>query len=501
MGPRLCISVLLALALVGCGRESSAPSAGDGTSPIEHRPEDVASISIPEELARIAEPWTGDLDGMVERNLVRAAVARSGFFYYIRKGREYGLTLDFLRLFEQHLNDRLGLKGTRRIHVVAVPMTRDLLLQAVAEGRADIAAAGLTVTEARSRIVDFSDPWITDVNEVVVMGPLATPVHSFENLRGREVVVRVSSSYYESLVELDGHLRRSDPQPINIVPAHEIFEDEDLLEMVSVGMIPITVSDDYIAEFWAQVFDGLVIRRDLPVRTSGRIAWAFRKKSPELAAAINEFVAENRPGTRTGNILLRRYLDNPVKVTNALAGDQLAQLSTEEPYFRKYGEESGFDWLMLAAQGYQESKLDNSRRSKAGAVGIMQVLPTTATSLGVKNYQSVEGNIKAGAMYMRYLVDTHFADPSLDPMNRWIFALAAYNAGGTRIAKMRRKAEKDGLDPNLWFDNVETEVARQVGSEPVNYVRNVMKYYLAYRLTFEREQLKRDVLAKLSGAE
>ena len=282
------------------------------------------------------------------------------------------------------------------------------------------------------------------------------------------------------------------------MPAHEIFEDEDLLEMASVGMLGVTVVDDYIADFWQQAFDGLIVRDDLAVRSGGHIAWAIRKDSPQLAEAIDAFVRNNRPGTKIGNIILRRYLGDPAKVTNALAGDRLEQLSREEPYFRKYGEQYGFDWLMLAAQAYQESRLDNRKRSRAGAVGIMQVLPSTARSVGVENYLTVEGNIRAGARYLRELVDTYFADEELDPMNRWIFALASYNAGGTRVSRLRRQAAANGLDPNQWFDNVEREAARRVGSEPVNYVSNVMKYYLAYRLTFEREQLRRDVLARLS---
>ena len=489
--------------LAACGREDPEPVSPDlpaasSGSPLAHRPGDVEALDVPSELASIVEPWFGDLDGMKERRLLRAAVARSGFFYYIREGREYGVTSELLQLFQKHINKRLGLKGTRKLHVVAIPLTRDQLINAVAEGRADIAGAGLTITPERERQVDFSAPWTEDVAEVIITGPLAEPVETLEDLSGREVVVRVSSSYYQSLIELSKSFEAAGRAPIDIVPAHEIFEDEDLLEMASVGMLGVTVTDDYIADFWSQVFDGLNVRKDLSIRTGGHIAWAIRKDSPELNAAIGDFVKKNRPGTRIGNIILRRYLGNTDRVTNALAGDRLEQLSREEPYFRDFGERYGFDWLMLAAQAYQESRLDNSKRSRAGAVGIMQVLPSTARSVGVENYRTVEGNIRAGARFLRYLVDTHFSDEEIDPMNRWIFALASYNAGGTRISRLRRQAAADGLDPNQWFDNVERETARRVGSEPVNYVRNVMKYYLAYRLTFEREQLRQEVLDRLT---
>jgi membrane-bound lytic murein transglycosylase MltF len=486
--------------MVACGRDPSTPpdSTAGGSSPLLHRPGDAESLSIPAELLRITKPWKGDLDGMAKRRLVRAAVTRSGFFYYIRNGKEYGVTAEFLREFEDSLNKRSGLSGTQRIQVVAIPLTRDQLLDAVTQGQADIATAGLTITPDRLQQVAFSEPWTSDVKEVLVMSSIAKPIVFLGDLAGREVVVRISSSYYQSLKELSDHFVRDGLAPIDIVPAHEIFEDEDLLEMASVGMIGITVADDYIANFWQQTFEDLTVREDLPIRENGRIAWAFRKNSPLLAEAIGDFVTANRPGTRTGNIILNRYLGDPARVTNALAGDRLKILTSEEPYFRHSGEQFGFDWLMLAAQGFQESRLNNDKVSPAGAVGIMQVLPATARSMGVTNYKKVDRNIRAGAKYMRHLADNYIDDDNIDVMNQWLLALASYNAGGTRIRKLRRQTESRGLDPNRWFDNVELTVTETIGSETVVYVRNVMKYYLAYRLTFEKEQLRQEVLARLA---
>jgi membrane-bound lytic murein transglycosylase MltF len=396
---------------------------------------------------------------MVERQVVRAAVSRSGFFYYIRNGREYGVTSDFLKVFEKDLNRRLGLTGTRRVQVLAIPLTRDRLLDAVAEGRADIATAGLTITPERLQQVDFSVPWTTDVREVLVTSSIAKPIVFLGDLAGREVVVRVSSSYFQSLKELSDLFVRDGLPPIDIIPAHEIFEDEDLLEMASVGMIGITIADDYIANFWQRSFTDLTVRDDLAIREDGRIAWAFRKNSPMLAQAINNFVEANKPGTKTGNVILNRYLDNPARVTNALAGDRLRKLTLEEPRFRRYGNEFDIDWLMLAAQGYQESGLDNSKISPAGAVGMMQLMPKTARSVGISDYRKVDGNIRAGAKYMRHLIDDYIGSDDVDEMNQWLLALASYNAGATRIRTIRRQTEASGLDPNLWFDNVELTVA------------------------------------------
>lgn len=490
-----CLLAALAIA-PGCGREQAEAPA----SALSHRPAEVEALDFPEEVAAVTGRWKGDLDGMVERRLIRVAVARSGFFYYIRRGRQYGMSADMLQVFERWLNAGLELSGSRRIQVVAVPLTRDQLIPALRGGRVDLVVAGLTITEDRLDEVDFSVPWVTGVDEVVVTGPLAAPFETLDDLAGREVAVRVSSSYHESLLRLSRLLQRRGLAPIEIIPAHEVFEAEDLLEMVSVGMIPITVADDYIADFWSSVYDELEVRRDLVLREDGAIGWAFRKRSPELAALVNRFIEGHRQGTRTGNIILRRYLEHPGRVSNALSGDRLALLASEAPHFRDVADAQGLDWLRLAAQAYQESGLDNRKRSPSGAVGIMQVLPETARSMGVEDYASVEGNIQAGARYMRYLMDTWFDDPGISAMDRWLFALAAYNAGETRIARIREAAAEKGLDPDRWFDEVEREVERRVGAETVSYVRNVMKYYLAYQATFAREALRQEVLSRVREA-
>jgi len=495
---RLVPGLFVMLATVsGCGDGSSGGSGSPADSPLVHQATDVDTLPLPAELARVLKPWRGDLDEMIERRLLRVAVTRSGFFYYIRGGRQYGLTADAIALLEKFVNARFGLRGANRVQVVAVPLTRDRLLAALQEGQSDIAAGGLTITEPRRRLVRFTDPWVTDVREVVVTGPLARRVETLADLSGREVVVRASSSYHESLRKLSQQLEDRGLEPIVIVPAHEVLEAEDLFEMASVGMIGITVADDHIADFWARVFDELTVRHDLVIRDDGAIAWAVRDDSPQLQAMLNEFVEANRPGTLTGNVIVNRYIDNPRRVSNALAGDRLNKLAVETPYFRAVAKQYGFHWLQLAAQGYQESRLNNRAISEAGAVGIMQVLPSTARAMGVTDFRSPEGNIRAGAKYMRHIIDDYLAKSEIDPMNQWLLALASYNAGATRIARLRRHAADNGLDPNVWFDEVERQVQKEVGPETVRYVRNVMKYYLAYRMTLERERLRQDVRMRL----
>jgi membrane-bound lytic murein transglycosylase MltF len=170
-------------------------------------------------------------------------------------------------------------------------------------------------------------------------------------------------------------------------------------------------------------------------------------------------------------------------------------------FFKRYGKQYDFDWLLLAAQGYQESGLDQSVKSKAGAIGVMQVMPATARdrNVGIPDISSAENNVHAGTKYLRYLVDHNFNDPKIGKVDRMLFAFAAYNAGPGRISKLRAKARKRGLKDYVWFDNVETIAARDIGRETVQYVSNIFKYYIAYKLTAEREQDQAEARAKPRG--
>ena len=181
-------------------------------------------------------------------------------------------------------------------------------------------------------------------------------------------------------------------------------------------------------------------------------------------------------------------MKNPAADTDWQRFEQSVQL------FQKYGDRYGFDYLMVTAQGFQESRLDQNAKSRAGAVGIMQLMPTTGKALGVGDIHQAEPNVHGGIKYMRNLLDNYFKDAHFDDTNRTLFAFAAYNAGPGRIAGLRREAAKQGLDPDIWFNNVELVAARRIGQESVSYVRNIYKYYMAYKLQLETLQARRHAL-------
>lgn len=438
---------------------------------------------------RVNEPWFGDLEGMVERRVIRALVPFSKTHYFLDGATQRGIAYDALKELETTFNRQLGRK-TLEVHVAIIPVRRDQIVADLVAGRADLAVANLTVTPQRLAEVDFSDPVARGVREIVVTGPGGPELRSLEDLSGREVWVRPSSSYHESLVELNRSFEDAGKAPVRIRAADEFLESEDLLEMVNAGLVGITVVDEHIADFWAQVFDDVELHPELAVGTGRQIGWMLRKDTPELARVINDFVAKNRKGTLLGNILIKRYLKSTRWVRNSLAEEELAKFRSIVAHFRRYADRYDFDWLMVAAQAYQESRLDQGLVSAAGAVGVMQVLPSTAAAspIGIPDVEQLEPNVHAGVKYLRHIVDTYFDDAGIDPFNRMLFGFAAYNGGPTRISRLRRKAAQRGLDPNRWFYNVEILAAEEIGRETVRYVSNILKYYVAYRLVAEQVQ-------------
>ena len=442
-------------------------------------------------LSRVEQPWRGDLDGMIKRRMIRALVVYSKTFYFIDRGAPHGTSYDTLTAFEAFLNRKLKRRHLR-VHVVFVPVARDELLPALRDGRGDIAAANLTITPAREKQVDFSHPFWTGISEVLVTGPSAPKMHRIEDLSGRKILVRASSSYYEHLVRLNLRLTKEGKPPVSLELAPEHLEDEDLLEMVNAGLIPYIIVDSHKARFWAKVLKHIEVHETIAVNRGGRIAWAFRHHSPELEAAVNEFVRHARKGTLFGNTTFAKYLESTKWVRDATSTRAMERFERTVALFKKYARRYDFDWLMLAAQGFQESRLNQNRKSPSGAIGVMQVMPSTGRAMNVGDIRKLEPNIHAGVKYMRRMLDRYFDGAKLDPLNRNLFAFAAYNAGPTRIAALRRIAARRGLDPNVWFGNVERIAAEKIGRETVQYVSNIYKYYVAYRLARdEREQRDR----------
>jgi membrane-bound lytic murein transglycosylase MltF len=447
--------------------------------------ESVAAQRVSDEQALLSHanaPWTGDLDGMRERGFVRVLTTYSPIYFSYEGVERRGLAVEATSELEKYLNKRYPDKG-KRLHVLLMPVSRDQLLERLAAGRGDIAAANLTVTRARQDLVNFSDPLYPDVSELVVTGPSASNVSSMDDLARTGVHVRKSSSYFSHLAALNQSRTDSNRPRIPVHEVDELLEDHDLLEMVNAGILPAVVVDSHKAALWAQVFENIVVHQDLAVHTGSSIAWAVRKDAPQLLEAVNGFVETAQKGTLLGNLLIKRYLGGTDWIENVRDEADTKRYEKTFDIIKRYANRYGFDWVMITAQGYQESKLNQRKRSPAGAVGIMQILPSTAAdpNVAIPNILESEQNVHAGVKYLRFIRDRYFSAVEIKPLDQVLFSLAAYNAGPANIAAARNKAAAMGLDENRWFGHVEVATSRTISQEPVTYVRNIYKYYVAYK--------------------
>ncbi|MEE4271097.1 MAG: lytic transglycosylase F [Thermoanaerobaculales bacterium] len=440
-------------------------------------------------LGSLAE-WRGDFDDMVERGFIRVLVVPSRTHYFLDGATQRGLSYEGLREFESFLEQKLG-HPTVGVRVAIVPVRRDEVLPALERGLGDFAAANLTVTPERSEVVDFAFPFADNVRELVVTGPSGPALAELDDLSGAEVHVRMSSSFRDSLEAVNDDFASRGLEPIRIVPVEEYLETEDLLELVDAGVFPATVADEHIARFWDEVLDHVTVHTELPIREGSAIAWAVRSDAPGLTEVVSEFARKHRVGTLTTNVLLNRYLRDNTWARDGLEGRDQERLEATAEFFRTYGARYGFDPLMLTALAYQESRLDQSKRSRAGAVGVMQIKPATAAdrNVGIADIDQVDNNIHAGVKYLAFLRDRYFTEAEIEPFDRTMLTFAAYNAGPARVAALRKEARDTGLDPNRWFGHVESIAARRVGRETVLYVANITKYYIAYSRTQALESI------------
>ena len=470
----ICLSVFLLVGLSPPTTTVRAQSASD---------EAVAEDPGDPLLEAALQPWAGDFDGMLARNMVRVGIPYGLTTYFIDGLHQRGPTYDRLQEFEKHLKKRFGPKAAN-LTVVVVPARRDRIFEMLAQGQIDVAAGTLTVTPERLARVDFSDPLTSDVREVLVTGPAAPEVTKAADMLASEVHVRRSSSFFEHLAALNARRQAEGKPPFPVVEADENLNSEDLLEMVEAGIIPATIADEPVVLTLQPIFPDLRIHDDIVLAENGSYAWAFRKGSPKLAEQVNAFVKISKKGTKLGNILLNSYTKNSEWLQNALAPADRTRFQNMIGLLQLYAGKYDFDWLMIAAQGYQESRLDQSKRSHVGAIGVMQVMPQTARdpNVAIEKIHQLEPNIHAGVKYLRFLRERYFSGPELSPLDRTLFTFAAYNAGPGNVIKARKRAEKMGLDPNVWLDNVEIAAAKAISREPVAYVRNIYRYHVAYKL-------------------
>ncbi|WP_319381888.1 transglycosylase SLT domain-containing protein [Thiomicrorhabdus sp.] len=441
---------------------------------------------------RINAPFIGDLDKIRERRILRVLISynRTNFFHTHKGDR--GIEHDLLKAYEDYLN-----RGPRRekykTHIIFLTQPFNQLIAGLLAGYGDIVAAGLTVTPERSMLVDFTDPYIRNVQEILVANADAQPIQRLEDLSNKQIAVVSNSSYVIHLQQLNQALGRLGLPGMEIIQADPLLEGEDILELVNAGLYDYTISDDHIAEIYSSIYPKLKIYNGFPIYRGGQIAWAINQNLPQLKASLNNFI-ENyaRPGKLLGNSLYKKYFKNPYWIKAPLSLSALDENPCLQYYFEKYATFFDFDWHLIAAQAYQESRFEQNLRSRVGAYGIMQIRQSTASSkiVNIPNIKDLETNILAGTKYLAFLRDYYFSGDEYTPEERINFSLAAYNAGPGRVRQFQRMARKKGIDPYKWFYNVEKMALDTVGYETVNYVATIQKTKIAFKLAKEVSERK-----------
>ncbi len=490
------LSLLALLLLIACSAEKAPPSAANATaaqaqpatagfSP-ENPPPSSKTLVLPSNFAR----RTGDLDDMVKRRTIRALVLLNPIGFFYQNGRPKGVMCESLQEFQKFTNQKLK-TGKLGLQVVFIPVRADQVETYLTEGMGDLIAHGVTITPDREKRVAFSLPLLNDATQIIVTGSEYGAVSTLDGLGGKQVYVNPLTVYFENLQKVNESLQKAGKATIAIEAADRNLGDDDLIQMVGAGLIPATVTTKQRADLWSKVLPNLKAHPELVVASNQQLAWVMRKNNPQLKQLVDEFVKGHAAGTSFGNTLLRRYLQTTKWVKNSTSNEDMQKYAALGKLFQKYAAEYDFDVLMVAAQAYQESELNQSARNPSGAVGVMQVIPKYAAAkpINISDVANADGNVHAGVKMLRNIADTYFKDPKLDPMNRTLFVFASYNAGPNRIQRLRTMAAATGLDPNTWFGNVELVAAKDIGQETVLYVGNIYKYYIAYKLAQEQGKL------------
>ena len=444
----------------------------------------------------IFDVYTADLTEMTAIGRIRVLTTYTYNNLFTHEGETHGYEYNLMEEYRNFLNSNISRRGLK-IEIYYIPLPYDLLIPALKKGYGDIVAANMTIHPERRKEINFTDPYQWDIKEVLVSDSDMEDIENMEQLSSRRIYVREGSSYHMSLRELNTHLIRKKLRPVDVVTLPGVVHTSDILEMVSANVIQMTVADSHIAAIAGALLPNLKIHDHIVFNDNVRYGWMVRKSNPQLRASLNTFIKTIKKGTLKGNIYFERYFEENPWEEAALKREDLDKCCQYVPFFKKYGEFYGIDWMLLAAQAYQESRLDPRARSSAGAIGLMQVLPKTAREMDIKKIHLPENNIHAGAKYLKWIMNNYFTEADISADDRVRFALAAYNAGPSKIRKSRTVTAGMDLDSSKWFGNCELGTLKHVGPEPVYYVRSVNKNYLAFRMSKVLKDIKRQRLESI----
>ena len=502
----IALSALLLASLAGCHQkvdegkpkaETSTPTSAAASKFLGQAPSPAKTQVF--QPPTTTKQWTGDLDALLKHRVIRVGVPYSKTFFYQVKGAEHGIAYDMGKEFEAYLNKKYPQKRKNiKIEVLIFAATRDKVLSNLNGGTLDIVGGGIIVTPERQKQADFSDSTFKGANEIVVTAPGAPNIFSVNDLSGKAVFVRKSSAYWEQLTQLNQRFQTEKKPPVNITVVPDDLADEDILEMVNAGLLSTTVVADWTVKLWSQMLTKMQAHPDVVIAPGVAYGWAVRKNSPQLLAAINDFLKTHRQGTAFGRQLVDEYVNSPHMLKQAVSPESMKRFEHFAQIFRKYSDQYSMDYLLMMAEGYQESGLNQQVTSRVGAIGVMQVMPDTGQQMKVGDIHHEDANIHAGVKYFNTTMNELYGNEPMDDLNKVLFAFAAYNCGPMRVKELRAEAARKGLDPNVWINNVEFIAAARVGRETVDYVSNIYKYYVAYKLIAVQEEQRQKALKEVT---
>jgi membrane-bound lytic murein transglycosylase MltF len=435
--------------------------------------------------ARQREVWFGDLDGILKRGQLRVLIPFSQTFFFQKNGQNLGLSTEIFKLYERFLNDQVMLDD-KKMEIVFLPTPHERLLEELLEGKGDVIAADIPLHLVQEQQVKLISPATLEIQEILVTGPNAPHFKSIFNLSGQTITVREHSPYAASLQKLNNTLTSIGKKPVTIQFSAPFLRDEDLLEMTGLGLLPMTVIDNNIGEFWTNILYGVTLHQKIALRTAKELTWLIRKDNLLLEESIRSFKENNYLPQDGHQSLTEYYRQQGGEITNNLKPAVLVRYKSLLPLFEKYGKKYHFPPQLLAAIAYQRSELDPAF-GKNGAVGVMGLDPSATLQEGLatelKKIRDTEYNIQTGARYLRFLADHYFSSSKFEELDQNLMAVAAYQASPEQVIAARKKAALAGFDPDLWFNHTEAFLSsREPEEDPylVRSIRNIYKYFTIY---------------------
>ncbi len=417
----------------------------------------------------------GGLENILKKKYFRVLTTRNPYDYHMSQGNAKGIQYEMIKKFTKHLNKKFVKKGELRIVFEMIPVDFDQLIPMLNEGKGDIIAVGLTKTPARQKLVDFTTPYRKVDDVIITRKELAK-----KSWQGKTFHIQENSSYK---IELK---KATDLVDIKEVDAN--FNAADLMEFVSLKKYDYTLVNSFWAKTIGKRFDNLVILKDRPFRKKVEISWALRKNNHQLRKELNLFLPKVRKGSYLGNLLGYKYFYGMGKIQSVGFDIDTSTISKYDATLKKYAQEFGFDWRLLAGLCYQESRFKQDIKNKWGAIGLFQVKQKTANEpyVGIRNIsgkKNFDNNVHAGVKYLAWIKNRYFdSNEEMSEEARLRMMMAAYNAGPRRVLQAINKTKKMGLDPNKWFRNVELAMLKMGYPEPVIYVSEINKHYVSYLL-------------------